>query len=105
MRYIVDQLRREYYDSKEVDYFRRYNMMKGMIKRSVMHVKLKNDDTPLPGSDIRLKEEWRKRELQIQGKYLFFCLWGIRKHKWLQTSRFECAREVKLKKVAVLNKH
>ena len=69
MRAVVDQLGREYDDSKEVDYFRRYGMLKGMIKRSVLHLKLKDDQNhkPMASTQARDKEEKRKRDERLTG--------------------------------------
>ncbi len=73
MRAVVGQLRDEYDNSKEVDYFRRYGMLKGMIKRSVLTLKLKDDTNQHQQltTGMREKEEKRKRVEQISGT--IFC--------------------------------
>ncbi|XP_041364772.1 uncharacterized protein LOC121380087 isoform X2 [Gigantopelta aegis] len=43
LKQIVDQLGREYEDSKEFDPVRRYKRLKGMIKRTVLHLHLDPD--------------------------------------------------------------
>ena len=63
---VIEQLEREYDDSKEVDYFRRYGMLKGMIKRSILHLKLQNDDQN-QSTCGKTKEESRKREEHMTG--------------------------------------
>jgi len=50
LRQVVDQLARDYEDSKDYDPVRRYEKLKGMIKRTIMHVKL-NPDEPLATHD------------------------------------------------------
>ena len=68
---VIEQLEREYDDSKEVDYFRRYGMLKGMIKRSILHVKLQQDDQNLNQATFgKTKEEQRKREEHMTGDVL-----------------------------------
>jgi hypothetical protein len=69
LRGVVEQLSREYEDSKEVDVIRRYGMLKGMIKRSVLHLKLTGADDPnhVP-TCAKAKEENRKREEHILGE-------------------------------------
>ncbi|XP_013402789.1 uncharacterized protein LOC106168312 [Lingula anatina] len=41
-RLLVEQLHREYVESKELDFFRRYRQLKSMIKRTVTHLRLSN---------------------------------------------------------------
>ena len=55
--------------SQDVDFFRRYGMMKGMIKRSVLHLKLGNEDTSqVQVSAGKQKEDMRKREERLTGR-------------------------------------
>lgn len=70
LRGVVEQLSREYEDSKEVDFFRRYGMLKGMIKRSVLHLKLTSNEEHNPHVPTcgKQKEENRKREEHIVGE-------------------------------------
>src|SRR6218665_3026249 len=44
LRQAVEQMAREYEDSKELDFIRRYGVLKRMIKRTIMHLKLSNED-------------------------------------------------------------
>ena len=69
LRAVVDQLTREYEDSKELDSFRRYGMLKGMIKRTSMHLKVKDDANhmPITPTNARGMEEKRKREERLSG--------------------------------------
>ncbi len=69
LRGVIEQLSREYEDSKEVDYFRRYRLLKGMIKRSILYLKLReNDDSnQSQATSGGQKEEMRKREEQLAG--------------------------------------
>ena len=70
LRGVIDQLSREYETSKDLDLFRRYGMLKGMIKRSVLHLKLSNEDKNHAQSAVagqRQKEEQRKREEHLTG--------------------------------------
>ena len=48
VRQVVDALHQDYERSKDFDPLRRYGLLKGMIKRTILHFKL-NDDK-LPGS-------------------------------------------------------
>lgn len=70
LRGVIDQLSREYETSKDLDLFRRYGMLKGMIKRSVLHLKLSNEDKNHAQSAVaeqRQKEDLRKREEHLTG--------------------------------------
>ena len=40
----MEQMSREYEDSKDLDFIRRYALLKGMIKRTIMHLKLQNQE-------------------------------------------------------------
>lgn len=40
----VEQLERDYEDSKDFDPLRRYEKLKGMIKRTILHFKLKQNE-------------------------------------------------------------
>ncbi|WAQ97062.1 hypothetical protein MAR_029752 [Mya arenaria] len=44
LKQIVEQLTRDYEDSKSYDPLRRYERLKGMIKRTIMHLKLNPDE-------------------------------------------------------------
>ena len=46
LKQIVDQLRQDYEQSKEFDPVRRYDKLKGMVKRTIMHIKLSAADIP-----------------------------------------------------------
>ncbi|XP_064635583.1 uncharacterized protein LOC135492828 isoform X2 [Lineus longissimus] len=67
---VIDQLEREYEESKDYDFVRRYGILKGMIKRTVVHLKLSNQAEQDGKSGLvtsckeyaRQKEEMRKRE-------------------------------------------
>lgn len=64
------QLSREYEDSKEIDFFRRYGMLKAMIKRSIMHLTLSKDDRNhilIGNTAAREKEEQKKRDERLAG--------------------------------------
>ena len=69
LKVVVDQISREYEESKDVDFFRRYGILKGMIKRCVLHLKLRNDDhNQAQYTCGKQKEEMRKREEHITGR-------------------------------------
>lgn len=53
-RQIVEQLRQDYEISKEYDPLRRYDRLKGMVKRTVMHVKLAPDQ-PNTGGKVGMR--------------------------------------------------
>lgn len=68
MRSVIDQLSKEYEDSKDVDVFRRYAILKGMIKRCIMHLTLSNDEQVQPHlTNPRIVEEMKKKEEQLAG--------------------------------------
>ena len=68
LRAVVDQLEREYEESKDVDMLRRYGMLKGMIKRSVMHLKVSAEENKqVQIACGKQKEENRKREEHVTG--------------------------------------
>lgn len=48
VRQVVDTLQQDYERSKDFDPLRRYGLLKGMIKRTILHFKLNEDK--LPGS-------------------------------------------------------
>ena len=71
LRGVIEQLSREYEDSKEIDFFRRYGMLKAMIKRSIMHLTLSKDDRNhvlIGNTAAREKEEQKKRDERLSGK-------------------------------------
>ena len=61
----------EYEQSKDFDLFRRYGILKGMIKRSIMHLKVAKEGSETSNVDgsaaIRINEEKKKRELKYEG--------------------------------------
>ena len=64
----VDNLKREYETSKDVDAFRRYMLLKGMIKRSVTHVRLRTDERA--GQTLttaKQRQEMKHHEQQVTG--------------------------------------
>ena len=70
LRGVIEQLSREYEDSKEIDFFRRYGMLKAMIKRSIMHLTLSKDDKSIVligNTAAREKEEQKKRDERLSG--------------------------------------
>ena len=72
LRGVIEQLSREYEDSKEIDFFRRYGMLKAMIKRSIMHLTLSKDDRNhvlIGNTAAREKEEQKKRDERLSGSY------------------------------------
>ena len=44
LKQIVDQLSRDYEESKAFDPLRRYERLKGMVKRTIMHLRLNPDE-------------------------------------------------------------
>lgn len=44
LKQVVEQLARDYEESKYFDPLRRYEKMKGMIKRTILHLRLNHDD-------------------------------------------------------------
>ena len=69
LRGVMEQLDREYEESKDTDVIRRYGMLKGMIKRSVLHIKISQEGALNQNSSAApwLKEANRKREEHING--------------------------------------
>ena len=64
----VDNLKREYEASKDVDVFRRYKLLKGMIKRSVTHVRLRTDEgAGQTLSTAKQRQEMKRNEEQVTG--------------------------------------
>ena len=85
LKQIVEQLARDYEESKGYDPIRRYERLKGMIKRTIMHLRLNPDE---PGSaqgpgigglvqgckDYSYQvESAKRREEKYSGKYILNC--------------------------------
>lgn len=78
LKQFVEQLERDYEESKEFDPVRRYDKLKGMIKRVVLHIRLNQDDKGSnPGIGSLLQgcrdytyqvEAGKKREERYQSK-------------------------------------
>ena len=73
----VEQLRAEYEQSKDYDFVRRYGLLKGMIKRTVVHLRLSNTEQSQGQSGglvnvckeyANAKEKLRKREEKYAGE-------------------------------------
>lgn len=85
LKQFVEQLERDYEESKEFDPVRRYDKLKGMIKRVVLHIRLNQDDKGSnPGIGSLLQgcrdytyqvEAGKKREERYQSKLysVLFC--------------------------------
>jgi len=74
-RQAIDQMAREYEAAKDVDVFRRYGMLKRIVKRTVMHLRLRqnsSDDqnTTTSASKTRTKDDLRKRTDHINSTSL-----------------------------------
>ncbi|CAD5123621.1 DgyrCDS11952 [Dimorphilus gyrociliatus] len=66
MKSVIDQLSKEYEESKDIDVFRRYAILKGMIKRCIMHLTLSNDEQVQSQlANTRIQEEMKKKEEQL----------------------------------------
>ena len=86
LKQIVDHLSRDYEDSKGYDPLRRYEKLKGMVKRTIMHLRL-NPDEPNTVQNIgvggliqgckdfsRQAESARRREDKYSSKCYFKCI-------------------------------
>ena len=76
LRQAIDQMAREYEAAKELDVFRRYGMLKRAVKRTIMHLRLHQNNCDDQGSAVvvftsasktRTKDELRKRTNHING--------------------------------------
>jgi len=74
LRRVIDQLRRDYDESKEFDCFRRYARLKRMIKRSVIHLRLQSSKDESSSVHLSLylhsqqQNEQRQRSLRISSQ-------------------------------------
>jgi len=84
LRQAIDQMAREYEAAKDVDVFRRYGMLKRAVKRTIMHLRLHQNNcedqtmvvvvTAGPSSGkARAKDEQRKRTDHINSAYSPLC--------------------------------
>ena len=84
LKQIVEQLDREYEDSKGYDPLRRYEILKGMVKRTIMHLRL-NPDEPNASAGLGIGglvqgcrdynhqlESARRREEKYSSEYFIF---------------------------------
>ena len=72
-RAVIDQLGREYEQSKDFDMFRRYGLLKGMIKRTILHMKMNDERSTEVGgamidSEVKKREELRRRSEKLLSK-------------------------------------
>ena len=78
LRQAIDQMAREYETAKEVDVFRRYGLLKRTVKRTIMHLRLQQNNGDDQNSvaaaaaagagKTRTKDELRKRTDHINSK-------------------------------------
>jgi len=81
LRQAIDQMAREYEAAKDVDVFRRYGMLKRTVKRTIMHLRLHQNNSSeehnstaaaaaCNSSKTRTKDDIRRRNDHINSMYI-----------------------------------